>query len=57
MLPTQPTGQPETTETQARTKPCHIGRSYEYLCQTGNAEHPIFTYSHQPFGRVVWHRG
>lgn len=51
---TQPAGsflQPDLTPAR-RTKGCHIGRSYTYLCQVGST----FTYSHTPFGKVVWHR-
>ncbi len=44
---------PAPDEPRTHTHACHIGRSYEYLCQVGNT----FTYSHQPFGKIVWHRG
>ena len=54
---TQPaeSAQPEVAP-PGRTKPCHIGRSYSYLCQVGDGTAATFTYSHVAFGKVVWHR-
>lgn len=50
-MPYEPT-EPADEPAPRRTKACYIGRSYNYLCQVGNT----FTYSHVPFGKVVWHR-